>query len=114
MSQRLNQLRARRNRNDPAQNDEFYRLNAAELWGVTLPEQYDPATYVLYLEPANMDGSGELIAQLANSRAAQAVVRDGELWLQSFLHTMRATPQGKPRPASGMSEQAARYLQRLR
>ena len=105
------QLRARRNRNDPAQNDEFYRLNAAELWGVTLPEHYDPATYVLYLEP---DDSGGMVAQLANSRAAQAVVRDGELWLQSLLATVRATPEGAPRLATGMSKQAARYLQRLR
>ena len=111
MSNRLDRLRARRNRNDPAQNDKFYRLNALEDWGVTLPEKYDPATYVLYLEP---DDSGGMVAQLANSRAAQAVVRDGELWLQGFFATTRATPEGRPRKATGMSKQAAGFLRRYR
>lgn len=110
MSKRLDWLRARRNRNDPAQQDEFYRLNAREDWGVILPKQFDPASYVLHLEP---DSSGGMVAQLANSRAMQAVVRDGELWLQSFLRTMRATPEGAPRRASGMSKQAKDYLRRV-
>lgn len=114
MSRRLDRLRAHRDRNDPAQQDEFYRLNALEVWRVKLPKQYDPTTYVLYLEPVNMDGTGGMVAQLANSRAAEAFVKDGRLWLQGFFATTRATPEGRPRRATGMSEQAAEFLRRYR
>lgn len=109
---RLDKLRATRNRT-PDQQEEFERLNALAFFGCELPAEYDPPTYVVYLEPANLDGSGDTIAQLANVRAAVAKVdAEGRVWLQGVLYDLVPRPEDAPRLATGLSEQARQYLAR--
>lgn len=103
-------LCARPNRTKEQQR-RFECLNALYRFWVKLPDGYISDTYIVYAEPSNLDGTGPMVAQLANARAAYVYLdEDGTAWLQGILHDIYPTEETAPKLVTGMDAKARRRL----